>query len=90
MVLQMYKARVRVHNDIFEPVLTATEFDDIRVKGINSDIVKIFLPHDVVSTVIGKYKHPVEILSVEPVKACSVSPGNEAIDQPQTMEFEVR
>ena len=82
---QMYKTRVRVHNNIYEPVLTADEFEDVRQKGLQSDIVNIFLLRDVISTVIGKFKHPVEILSVTPVSSC-VSGGG---DQPQAMEFEV-
>ena len=67
--VQMYKTKIRVHSSIFEPVLTAEELEDVRRKGLESDIVKVFLPHDATSTVMGTFKHSVEILSVAPVKS---------------------
>ena len=87
--LQTYKCKVRVHKNIFEPVLTAEEFEDIRRKGINSGVVKIFRPADASSTVISQFKYPVEILSVAPVRYSTPGPAGEGVDDAQAMEFEV-
>ena len=87
--VQMYKTKIRVHSSIFELVLTAEEFEDVKRKGLESGIVKIFLPCDATSTVIGTFKHSVEILSMTPVKSTRPGPGGEVMEQPQAMKFEV-
>ena len=87
--LAAYKCKIRVNNNIFQPLLTAEEFEDVRTKGLDSGVVKIFLPADATSTVIGQFKYPLEILSVAPVKCSRPGPAGEGVDGPQAMEFEV-
>ena len=70
-------------------MLTAEELEGVRTKALDSAIVKIFLPQDATSTVIGNFKHPVEILNVAPVKSTTPGLSGEGIDQPQAMEHEV-
>ena len=56
----LYKVKFRVYNNIYEEVLSAELFEELRVNGIQAQVVKELRPDDVKSVAIGKFKHDVE------------------------------
>ena len=82
-----YKTKMRVYNNIYETVLAAHLFEDVRVRGELSSVIKSLDPTTSTSTVVGNFRYPVEILSVEPVG--NAAAGGDGFDSAQVMEIEV-
>ena len=82
-----YKTKMRVYNNIYEPVLAAHLFEDVRVRGELSSVIKSLDPTTSTSTVVGNFRYPVEILSVEPVGNAAAE--GDGFDSAQVMEIEV-
>ena len=61
-----YKVEFRINNNIYEEMLSADMFEDLRVHGLNSTIAQQVKAEDVVRMTIGKFKYPVEILKIVP------------------------
>ena len=68
---QIYKTKFRVDNKIFETYMLQDLFEDLRVRGKDSSVVHGLNPESAISTVVGEFKYPVEILSVFP---CTIVP----------------
>ena len=68
----LYKVKFRVRNNIFEEVLSAELFEDMRVNGLQSQVVTELRQENAKSVAIGKFQHPVEILFIEPYKERNV------------------
>ena len=84
----MYKTKLRVQNRIYELTLPSHLFEDVRVRGELSSVIKALDPATATSTVIGSFLYPVEIMTVEPVRG--PSEAGDAFERPQLMEIEVR
>ena len=67
-VLSLYKVKFRVNNYIYEEVMSAELFEDMRVNGLKSQVVKEVRKHDALSLAVGLFKHAVEIMFIEPCK----------------------
>lgn len=61
-----YKVQFRINNNIYEEMLSADMFEDLRVHGLNSTIAQQVTADDVVRVAIGKFKYPVDILTIVP------------------------
>ena len=64
----LYKVKVHVNNHVYEEVLTADLFEDMRVNGLQSQVVTELQQADATSVAVGKFQHAVEILYIEPYK----------------------
>ena len=62
----LYKVKFCVHNHIYEEILSAELFEDMRVNGLRSQVVHEIRQEEAKSVAIGKFKHPVELLSIHP------------------------
>ena len=62
----MYKVKFRVHNYIYEEILSAELFEDMRVNGLRSQVVHEKRQDEAKSVAVGNFKHPVELLSIHP------------------------
>ena len=62
----LYKIKFRINNYIYEEVLSADMFEDLRIHGLDSDVAKEVRGSDAKSLAVGVFKHPVEIMCVEP------------------------
>ena len=62
----LYTVKFRIRNYVYEEVLSADMFEDLRVRGIDSDVAKEVRDSDAKSLAIGVFKNPVEIMIVEP------------------------
>ena len=62
----MYKVKFRVHNYIYEEILSAELFEDMRVNGLRSQVVHEIRQDEAKSVAVGNFKHPVELLSIHP------------------------
>ena len=80
----LFKTKVRVNNSIYELILAPHLFEDVRVRGESSSVIMNIDSTTAISTVMGKFKHSVEILSVEPYKE-----QRNQVDEAQAMETEV-
>ena len=78
----LYKVKFRVHNHIYEEILSAELFEDMRVNGLRSQVVHEIHREEAKSVAIGKFKHPVELLSIHP----HIEKQSE---EPEQMETEV-
>ena len=67
-VSSLYKVKFRVNNYIYEEVMSAELFKDMRVNGLKSQVVKEVQQSDALSLAIGTFKHPVEIMYLEPCR----------------------
>ena len=65
-VSSLYKVKFCVNNYIYEEVMSAELFEDMRVNGLKSQVVKKVRQSDALSLAIGSFKHPVEIMYLEP------------------------
>ena len=82
-----YKTKMRVYNNIYETVLAAHLFEDVRVRGELSSVIKSLDPAISTSTVVGNFRYPVEILSVKPVE--NPAAGGDAFETAQIIEIKV-
>ena len=78
----MYKVKFRVHNHIYEEILSAELFEDMRVNGLCSQVVHELRQDEAKSVAVGQFKHPVELLSIHPH-------NEKPNEQPEQMETEV-
>ena len=62
----LYKVKFRVRNHIYEEVLSAELFEDMRVNGLQSQVVLELRQENAKSVAVGLFKHPVEMLYIEP------------------------
>ena len=62
----LYKTKFRVENLIYEEILNPSQFEDLRIHGMESSVVSTLLCNNFTSAVVGTFKHKVEILSVIP------------------------
>ena len=68
----LYKVKFRVNNYIYEEVMSAEQFEDLRVNGLQAQVVKEVWQTDALSAAVGAFKHDVEIILIEP---CSNRPN---------------
>ena len=68
----LYKVKFRVHNYIYEEKLTAELFEDMRVNGLQSQVVHEMRQKEAKSLAVGQFKHPVEIMYIEPCRLNNV------------------
>ena len=73
-----------MENLIYEELLHSAQFEELRIHGMESTVVKALVRNSFTSAVIGNFKHKVEILSVYPQSTL-----DNAVDQAQAMEVEV-
>ena len=79
----LYKTKFKVENLVYEEMLNSAQFEELRIHGMDSSVVWTLVRNSFTS-VIGNFKHKVEIMSVIP----AVHQDN-ALDQVQGMEVEV-
>ena len=77
---RIVQVKFRVHNYIYEEILSAEMFEDMRVNGVNLQVCAELRQEDAKSVAVGQFRHAVEILTIVP---CS----NEV---PQQMDVEVK
>ena len=68
----LYKVKFRVHNYIYEEKLTAELFEDMRVNGLQSQVVHEVRQTEAKSLAVGKFQNPVEIMYIEPCRISNV------------------
>ena len=80
----LYKTKFRVENLVYEEMLNPAQFEELRVHGMDSSVVRTLVRSSFTSALIGTFNHKVEIISVVPATILQ----NE-IEQVQAMETEV-
>ena len=80
----IYKTKFRVENLVYEEMLNPAQFEELRVHGMESSVVRTLVRSSFTSAVIGNFNHKVEIMSVIPA---SIQQND--IEQVQAMETEV-
>ena len=68
----LYKVKFRVHNYIYEELLTAELFEDMRVNGLQSQVVHEVSQAEAKSLAVGQFKNPVKIMYIEPCREKAV------------------
>ena len=61
-----YNVQFCIHNNIYEELLSADMFEDLRVHGLQSTIAQNVKEKEAIRVSIGKFKHPVQILNIVP------------------------
>ena len=77
----LYKTKFRVENLVYEEVLNSAQFEELRIHGMDSSVVRTLVRNSFTSAVIGNFNHKVGIMSVIPANH-----QENHIDQVQTME----
>ena len=77
----LYKTKFRVENLVYEEVLNSAQFEELRIHGMDSSVVRTLVCNSFTSAVIGNFNHKVEIMSVIPTNH-----QENHIDQVQAME----
>ena len=80
----LYRTKFRVENLVYEEMLNPAQFEELRVHGMDSSVVRTLVRSSFTSAVIGTFNHKVEIMSVVPA-----SIQHNDIEQVQAMETEV-
>ena len=80
----LYKTKFRVENLIYEEVLSPSQFEELRIHGMESGVVRTLVCNSFTSAVVGSFKHKVEILSVIPHTLQQIG-----VQQVEAMETEV-
>ena len=62
----LYKTKFRVENLIYEEILSPSQFEELRIRGMQSAVVRTLVCNSFTSAVVGHLKHKVEIMSVIP------------------------
>ena len=62
----LYKVKFRVKNYIYEEVMSVDMFEDMHVNRLNAQVVKEIQQTEALSLAVGVFKHPVEIMCIEP------------------------
>ena len=83
--LTLYKTKFRVENLIYEEVLNPSQFEELRIHGMESGVVRSLICNSFTSAVVGSFKHKVEILSVLPHTLQQIG-----VQQVEAMETEVK
>ena len=83
--ISFYKCKFRVENLIYTEILTSTQFEELRVHGMESSVVRTLDRNNFSSAVVGSFKYKVETLSVVPENI-----QREVTNQAEAMEMEVK
>ena len=75
----LYKVKFRVHNYVYEELMTAELFEDMRVNGLQSQVVHEVKQTEAKSLAVGTFEQAVEIMYIEPCRN----------KEPQSVEGEV-
>ena len=74
---QLYKIKLRLHNNIYTTKLQGFQIDDLNNRGERSSVVQLLSQEEWTGCATGTFLYPMEILYVE------------AISQQESMEVEV-
>ena len=74
-----------MENLIYEEVLNPSQFEELRIHGMESGVVRSLVRNSFTSAVVGSFKHKVEILSVLPHTLQQIG-----VQQVEAMETEVK
>ena len=83
--INCYKCKFRVENLIYTEILSATQFEELRVHGMESSVIRTLDRNNFTSAVVGSFKYKVEILSVVPETIQA-----QVIDQAEPMDTQVK